>query len=83
MLQQSSLIPAKHRDKLKVLLVLKGYSKVSCGRGMKALDQQQELHNFLYGDPPHIVSNIDLLCKGIGEYSKLYDNVTYQTLKDG
>ena len=38
---QTSLIPAKHQDKLKILLVLKGYLSIACGQGMKALDQQK------------------------------------------
>ena len=79
----SSLIPAKHRDKLKILLVLKGYSSIACGRGMKVLQQQKELYNFYYGDPPNKVSHADLLCKGLSEYSSLYKEVTYQTIKDG
>ena len=56
---------------------------MACGRGMKANDQQQQLHRFVYGDPPNKVSNIDLLCKGLAEYSSLYDDVSYNTLKDG
>ena len=83
MSHQSTLIPAKHRDKLKVLLVLKGYSKIACGRGMKANKQQKELNRYVYGDPPNHVSNIDLLCKGLAEYSSLYEDASYNTFKDG
>ena len=69
MSQQPSIIPAKHRDKLKVLLILKGYSSIACGRGMKAVDQQKELFKYYYGDPPNRVSCVDLLYKGLLEYS--------------
>lgn len=82
MSQQSSLVPAKHRDKLKVLLGLKGYSSIACGRGMKAVDQQKEIFKFYYGDPPNRVSHVDLLCKGLLEYSCLYEGVSYQIMQD-
>ena len=63
MSHQSSLISAKHQDKLKCLLVLKGYSKMAYGREMEENDQQQQLHIFFNGEPPNKVSNIDLVCK--------------------
>ena len=73
-----------HRDKLKVLLVLKGYSSIACGRGMKVLDQRKNLHEFYYGEPPNKVSHVDLLCKGLSDYSALYDDISYQEInKDG
>ena len=50
------------------MLVLKGYSKIACERGMKVLEQQQQLHRYVYGDPANIVSIIDLLCKRLTDY---------------
>ena len=50
---------------------------------MKAVDPQKELFKFYYGDPPNRVSHADLLCKGLSEYSDLYEEVSYQTIKDG
>ena len=81
-MSSSPIISAKHRDKLKVLLVLKGYSAISCGKGMKALDQQKRLYDFLYGAPPHKVSHIELLCKGLSDYKCLYTEETYQDMSD-
>ena len=76
------LIPAKHRDKLKVLVVLKGYSSIACGEGMKVGDQQKKLHEFVYGSPPDKISHIDLLCKGLSEYNELYEESTYQSIDE-
>ena len=51
---------------------------------MKVLDQRTKLYQFIYGDPPNKVSHVDLLCKGVSEYSCLYDESTYQNItKDG
>ena len=66
-----------------VLLVLKGYSSISCGRGMKALDQQKELAAFVLGRPPQKVSHAELLCQGVSDYSILYEPVPCQSLEDG
>ena len=63
-------------------MVLKGYSKIACGRGIKALEQKQQLERYVFSDSPNIVSNIDLLCKGLVDYSSLYNKVTYDTLRD-
>ena len=76
----SELLPAKHRDKLRMLLVLKGYSSIACGRGMKVIDQRTKLHQFFYGDPPNIVSHVNLLCKGVSDYSDLYEDSTYHNI---
>ena len=77
----SPIIPVKHRDKLKVLLVLKGYSVISCGKGMKALDQQRRLYDFLYGVPPNKASHIELLVvKGLSDYACLHTEESYQDM---
>ena len=53
MAANSQLMPAKHRDQLRTLVVLKGYSCIACGSGMKAIDQQKKLYDFVYGKPPN------------------------------
>ena len=68
---------------LEILLILKGYSSIAYKRGMKAVDQQKDLFKYYYGDPPNRVSHVDLLCKGLSEYSSLYEEVSYQTMDDG
>ena len=79
-MSSSQIIPAKNRDKLKVLLVLKGYSSIACGEWIRVVDQQKRLHEFVYGCPPDGVSHIDLLCKELSDYNHLYEKVSYQTI---
>ena len=83
-MDQASLIPGKNHGKLKVLLVLKGYSSFDSGKGMKVLDWRKKLYDFIYDDPLNKVSHADLLCKGLSDYSYLYDRCTYQVInKEG
>ena len=84
MSSQSSLIPAKHRDKLRILVILKGYSYIACGKGMKVLDQQIKLNKYVYGKQPNKVSNLELLVIGLSDYSDLYEKAVYPSInKDG
>ena len=78
MSSQSSLIPAKHHGKLKILVVLKGFSHMACEKGMKVQDQQKKLFDFVYGKPPHVVSNYELLIKGLSKYAHLYEEETFK-----
>ena len=71
---KTSPIPAKQQGKLNILLVLKGYSLIACGRGMKAQNQQKNLYIFYYGNPPNKVPYADLLCKGLSEYSSIFED---------
>ena len=77
---QSTLIPAKHRDQLRVLIVLKGYSSIACGKGMRALDQQNALFEFAHQIGTKKVSHVDLLHKRVSDYANLCNVVTYQKL---
>ena len=80
--QPSLLLSAKHRDKLKRVVVLCGYSAIARGRGMKGIEQQKKLHKFYYGKPPDKVLNVDMLVKGLSSYSELYEGVFYQDLQE-
>ena len=81
MSSQLSLIPAKHRNKLKILVVLKGFSHIACGKGMKVQDHQKKLFDFVYGKPPHVVSNYELVVKGLSNYVDLYEEETFKQIK--
>ena len=80
--QPSLLLPAKHRDKLKLVVVLCGYSAIACGHGMKGIEQQKKLHEFYYGKPPDKVSNVEMLVKGLSSYADLYEEVVYQEFQE-
>ena len=74
---QSTLIPTKHRDQLRVLTVLKGYSSIACGKEMRVLNQQNALFEFVYRIGRNKVSHVDLLCTRVSDYANLYNVVTY------
>ena len=78
MSSQSSLIPVKQSNKHKIQVVLKGFSHIACGKGMKVQDQQKKLFDFVYGKPPHVVSNYELLVKGLSGYAYLYEEETFK-----
>ena len=65
-------MPAKHRDQLCTLVVLKGYSCIACGSGMRAMDQQKKLYEFVYGKPPNRPSQYDMLIEGASDYKALF-----------
>ena len=67
---KTNLITAKHLDNLRLLVFLRGYSFISCGRWMKDLDQQQKNYDF----------NIDMSVQGISVYSNLYQDTVAQLL---
>ena len=38
----------------------------------------RKLYDFVYGNPPNILSNYDKICKGLSDYWDLYQDVAYQ-----
>ena len=80
--QSSLLLPLKHCDKLKIVVVLCGYSAIACGWGMRGIEQQNNLHKFYYRKYPDKVSNVNMLVKELSSYAELYKEVVYQELQE-
>ena len=52
---------------------MQGFFHIACGKEMKVQDQQKKLFDFVYGEPPDVVSNYELLVKVLSNYADLYE----------
>ena len=84
MAANSQLMPEKHRNILRGLIVLRGYSSIACGSGMKAIDQQKKIYEFLYDKLPNKPSQYYMLVEGVSDYQALFNHVAVKIVnKDG
>ena len=74
--KKKKLIPAAVLNELKICVGLCGYSNMCQRDAMTVRNQREFMGNFYHGKGSTHPSQIDLLVKGVGAYSYLFDTIT-------
>ena len=74
--KKKKLIPANVLKELQICVGLRGYSNMCQREAMTVRDQREWMGNFFHGKGTTHPSQIDLLVKGVGPCSYLFDTKT-------
>ena len=74
--KRKKCIPANLLKELQICVALRGYSNMCQREAMTVRDQREWMGNFFHGKGTTHPSQIDLLVKGVGPYSYLFDTRT-------
>ena len=76
-MKTSTKLPKLVRDELQMTCALQDYSKMEQGKGKSLTQQHGFMHIFFHGKDPTHLSQIKLLCDGVGCYNQLFEEALY------